>query len=350
VVDTLEYMPGKPRINGSSLNLWRSMGIEPQTGDIQPFFELLVNNVGDQNAVRWMFQWMAYPLQNLGAKLNTYIHLFGPSGTGKNMVLRPLERIYGKNFVTIAKDNLSSNFNSVYAAKQFIHIDELHGDGHTDKLVAQKIKMIVTGESTVVNMKGQPEYSISNHANLMTTSNYYDSVKLDSDDRRAFVVKFENIDDKRGDQEYWMEYVEWCDGGGAESLYQYLLDYNLDGFDPKGWALATKWKSEVTDASRSPVEQWVQELLENSEAAVPMNYMNRCVFTAKELATLFYSKGADDLTPGQIQAVGKAMRNAGFEMANAGGPVKSKGALARYWVVCKRDQEWGHSECVANLV
>jgi len=349
-VESLDYMPGKERIFGDKLNLWRGMGLHPIDGNVQPFFELLVNNVEDQAIVRWLFQWLAYPLQNPGAKLNTYLHIFGQSGTGKNMVLRPLERIYGPNFVMISRDNLKSDFNSVYAAKQLVHVDELHGgDQLVATAIAQKIKMLVTGTTIVVNQKGQPEYVIRNFANMILTSNYYDSIKLDDDDRRACVVRFENMEDKRGDQDYWMEYVDWCDNGGAEALYQYLLEYDMDGFDPAGWAPHTKWKDLVTDASRSPLERWVHDLAISPDEIIPMNMMNKCLFTSKELSTLFYSLGGDELRKGQIDAMGKALRNGGFEMANEGSPVKVAGTLNRYWVVKERTRTWDHSECVRHF-
>lgn len=349
-VERIEYMPGAPRIHNNTLNLWHEMGCQPIPGEIQPFFDVVVNNVGDHDIVRWMFQWMAYPLQNLGAKLNSYMHLFGPSGIGKNMVLRPLERIYGENFVRISRDNLESNFNSIYSAKQLVHIDELYGGDRTIATkISQKLKFMVTNEKIPVNMKGQPEYEISNFANFISTSNYYDSLRLDDDDRRACVIKFENIDDKRGDQEYWMEYVNWCDNGGAEALYHYLLEYDTDDFDVKGWAPATQWKDQVKDASRSPLERWVHDLGVEPETILPMSNLHKSLFTTKELAVLYYGIGADDLKKGQIDAVSIHMRNAGFEMANGGKLVKVKGMPARYWIVRGRHLSWDHNDCVRHL-
>jgi len=349
-VSRIDYLPGKPRIFDDALNLWHGMGIHPQNGEVQPFFELLVNNVGDHDIVRWIFQWLAHPLQNMGAKMNTYLHLFGPSGVGKNMIMRPLSRIYGKNFIAISKENIDSNFNSIYAGKQIIHVDEMHGgDKQANVRTAQKIKLLVTSEQLVVNQKGQPEYSINNFANLVTTSNYYDSLKLDEDDRRACVVKFENIDDKRGDQGYWMEYVQWCDNGGSEALYQYLLDYDMDGFDPMGWAPHTKWKAQVTDSSRTPLERWVYELRDMPDAVIPMSSMNKCIFTSKDLAVLYFGVSPDDLKKGQIDVMASILRNGGFDMANDGAYVKIEGIPQRYWIVKERGREWSHADCVQHI-
>jgi hypothetical protein len=349
-VTRIDYMPGKPRIHDDALNLWKGMGCNPAAGEVQPFFELLVNNIGDHDIVRWALQWMAYPLQNMGAKLNTYLHLFGPSGTGKNMLLRPLQRVYGGNFISMSKENIESNFNSIYAGKQLVHIDEMHGGDRQSAIrVQQKLKLLVTSTSIVVNQKGQPEYEIRNFANIVTTSNYYDSIRLDEDDRRACVIKFENIDDKRGDQEYWLDFVTWCDNGGAEALYHYLLEYDMDGFDPMGWAPRTKWKDQVTDASRSPIERWVHELRDDPETAIPMNMANKALFTSKELATLYFNTVPDDIKKGQIDAVSSCLRNAGFAMANDGKYVKFNDTTLKYWVIKRRDETWDHADCLHHL-
>ncbi|TXH15268.1 MAG: DUF3854 domain-containing protein, partial [Hyphomicrobiaceae bacterium] len=103
-VEELRYVPGaEPMVPGEFLNLWRGMGLEPEQGDVSPWLELLERQVPDEGLRRWIIQWVAYPLQNLGAKMNSYVHLYGPPGTGKNALLAPLLRVYGRNGVVIGK-------------------------------------------------------------------------------------------------------------------------------------------------------------------------------------------------------------------------------------------------------
>lgn len=338
-VERIDYVPGGERIQSGALNLWRGLGVAPMPGEVEPFLGLLANNIPDPQLRVWLLRWLAYPLQNLGGKTTTFVHLFGPSGTGKNMLVRPLLRIFGPNAVTIGKEQLESAFNSVYAAKQLIHMDELHGGNEaTARKIYNKIKMLVSGETIVVNQKGQPEYEVRNHANLITTSNYVDSIKLDDDDRRAAVIKFKPTKDRRNDEGYWRSYIDWCDGDGAAHLLDYLLKLDLGDFNPHAWAPETEEKQMVKSASKNAMEDWVDMLLSDPDSVVPAIYGARALFTPKELAIMYL--GDPDPHPGQVIALGKVLMNKGLEKADNGAAIKVKGNVYRYWIVKRRDAKW----------
>jgi putative DNA primase/helicase len=364
-VQALDYMPGYPQIwedpkSGlSKLNLWRGMGCEPESGlsSPDPWLELLSHNVEDEWLRNWIVGWFAYPLQNPGAKMNTLLLIFGPSGTGKGLFLAPFRSIYGDNAITISSENLKSTFNSVYANKQFIHADELKRVRDEGDSVNQKLKLLVTDEFMVVNTKGQPEYRVRNCANWALTSNYFDCLKLDQDDRRACVVHWSPLSetvDRRGDQEYWIKYVEWLDAGGAASLYQYLLEFDLSGFDPHAWAPATEAKLQVTESAMLPMELWMKDLWTDPDTSLPLVSAGRCLWTAKEIAVLYYGLGEGDLTQGQLKGVSNGLRNQGFQQAAGGAAIRAhgrEGAQARYWVIRNRaDKRWGQTQqCLVHL-
>lgn len=347
---SLEYSPGKGRLivgdRGGlpNLNLWRGMGLDPEPGDVDPWLELLANNVENDELRQWIVAWCAYPLQNPGKKLNSYVLMFGPSGTGKNLFFKPLHAIYGGNAVIVDTDALKSTFTSYYAQRQFVHADELVRARGEEDLVSQRVKALVTQEMLKVNRKGQPEYEIANHVNLAITSNYWDCVKLDQDDRRACVVRWGvGGVDRRGDQAYWQRYVKWAENGwGPAALYNYLLGVDISWFDPAAWAPATAWKEEVKTATMSPMEAWIADLYADPEVVLPLPGQSKAVWTAKELAVLYYGEGEAELSPGKIKAIANALRNGGFQQAHGGKLIKrpSTGQPERWWVVQRRDEEW----------
>ena len=288
VVEALAYEPGLPRMCHSAdgtpaLNLWRGWGIAPMAGNIDPWLQLLAGNVKDPALMDWMLDWLAYPLQNPGKKLNSLMLIFGPSGTGKDLFLRPLHAIYGgHNAVKISNDELRSSFTSLYSQRQFVHADELKRVQTAADVVNQKIKGLVTSATLTVNKKGDPEYKIRNTVNLAITSNYYDCIKLDEDDRRATVIRWEPLtpaDDRRGDQPYWVDYVRWADGPGPAAIFYELLTRDLSKFDPAAWALHTSWKSDVIDAARSPTERYVANL-RDADPDLPPLTDGRQLFTS----------------------------------------------------------------------
>jgi len=352
VVTNIVYAPGKPRIHGGALNTWDGMGLQPQAGDATQWLRLLEMNVKDEDLRNWILDWLAYPLQNPGGKLNSLLLLFGPSGTGKDMFLRPFHRIYGGNAVKVSNDELRSTFTSIYAAKQFIHADELKRLSHQD-VINQRVKGIVTNEFMTVNRKGDPEYKIKNVSNLAITSNYFDCIKLDEDDRRAAVVRWEPYNafmDRRGDPSFWLPLVQWIDDQGSSIIYDYLLRRDLGNFNPGAWAPVTAEKGEVIDSARSPIERFVAQLKTEPEANLPPLTSGRVLFKTRELAVYHYGT---EPAKGQVDALGNELRNQGFKLANQGKVIKSLSGVARWWVIPQKEypaQDWNlPAACTAHL-
>jgi hypothetical protein len=343
-VDVLSYTPGQPRIHANTLNTWRGMGVDPAPGNVDQWLALLSNNAPTPDIAEWILDWLSFPLQNLGAKLNTLLLLFGPSGTGKDLFLTPMHAIYGGNSVKISNDELRSQFTSLYAARQFIHADELKRVQSAADAVNQKIKGIVTNKTTTVNRKGDPEYKIRNVSNLAITSNYYDCVKLDEDDRRAAVIRWSPALpelDFRGVQSYWKPLADWLESEvAAAAIHDYLLTRDISGFDPAAWAPGTAAKEEVIDAARNPLERFVAQLRADPQLHLPPLTDGRSLFSAKELT--MYHLGTEP-TKGQVDALSNEMRNQNFVRASEGKSIRSKSGVSRWWVVQRPDtppQNW----------
>lgn len=336
-VACLRYVPGGEAIvPGQYLNLWRGMGVEPQRGPVDPWLKLLETQVPHEWLRKWIISWFACPLQKLGAKLNSYIHLYGPPGTGKNALIAPFHRIYGSNSVVIGKDQIGSTFNSIYATRQLVNIDELHGgSGPEAAAIGNRIKMLTTSPTLTVNKKGEPEYEVDNHVNLVTTSNYLDSVKLDDGDRRAAVVQFGTRDSRLPDT-FFREYFQWVENGGAEALYQFLLEWDCSGFDPAGWAPMTEWKEAVTDATRGAMEAWVKDLWDDPDSVLPPLLRSVSVLTPEQLGAAYYPDEQGKNTPGLRNALGKRMQDIGFNKVE----VKVDGAKKRVWIIRDKERAW----------
>ena len=356
-VSALVYEPGLPSLvpgpQGQDLNTWRGWGTTATPADVTPWLDLLASNVKDPIFIDWILDWLAYPIQFPGKKLSTLMLIFGPSGTGKDRFLRPMHIIYGRdNTVEISNDELRSSFTSLYAQRQFVHANELKRVKDAADQVNQKIKALVTSTTLTYNKKGEPEYKVRNTVNLAITSNYYDCVKLDEDDRRATVIRWEPvspISDHRGDQHYWAAYSKWVEADGAKAIFHFLQTRDLSRFDPDAWSLSSAAKAEVVDAARTPIQRFVAEL-KSGCPSLPPYCEGRQLFTAKELAIHFY-EGLP--SPGQSHALADEMRNQGIQKANGGKKIKARETGELFWVVPQDGlpaQDWSSpAVCTAHI-
>jgi len=331
-VDKLVYSPQLPvGLNAPHcLNLFRGLGTTPMNGPVTPWLALLEHGVPDLDLRHWLIKWLAYPLQNLGGKLNTYILFYGPQGVGKNALLAPMLSIYGNNSSVLSRERLVSDFNEGYAAKQFVNLDELHGGNSAEAtLIANKLKMLTTGATLTVNGKGKATYDVDNHVNLVITSNYSDCIKLDEGDRRAAVIQFGTREHIIRDPHYWDAYFAWAQASGPAHLLDYLLRVDLTGFDPHGRAPTTEWKEHVTDATRGPMEKFVRDLWDDAQSALPIIMRSAKVLNADQLAIAYMPEETHKITPGLKNALGMRMADAGFKRAE----LKIDGRKVRMWVI-----------------
>lgn len=341
-VERMEYSPGSPPlVAGEYLNTWRGMGVEPYAGEVDTWLELIERRIPDEKLRKWVIQWFAYSLQNLGGKTTAYLHLYGPPGSGKNALLAPFMKIYGDNAIVIGRDNMTSSFNSIYATKQFVNIDELHsGGGMEGVAIGNRIKMITTSPTLTVNTKGQPEYKVQNHVQLVTTANYADAIKLDEGDRRACVVRFGEVGDAMRER-FWEEYFRWLDLGGAEALYAYMLGVDMTGFVASDSAPMTEWKADVTDATRGAMDKWCRDLRQFPDEMLPALMQGARFLSSEQLGSLYVGQDQGKNTVGLRNSLGLKMKDAGFLRTDN---IKVDGKTVRYWIIRDLDKEWTTEE------
>jgi putative DNA primase/helicase len=63
----------------------------------------------------WLLDWLAYPLQNPGAKMQSCILIHGAQGAGKNTFFGTLLEIYSNEYsVEFGPAQLENRFNAVF--------------------------------------------------------------------------------------------------------------------------------------------------------------------------------------------------------------------------------------------
>ena len=359
VVDRLTYLPGQPRLapDGSYANLWTGWGVAPASGDVTPWLELMDHLFRNEEPGerRWFTQWLAYPLQHPGTKLFTAAVFFGRThGTGKSLLGVTMGRLYGRqNFSLIGAKHLRGSFNGWAAGKQFILVDDVTGsDKYQD---ADALKQLITETEVRINVKYVADYAVPDTMNFMFTSQRGDVMLLEDTDRRFYTheAPAQTLPDS-----FYKRYDAWYKSdAGAAALFDYLLSYDLTGFNPNAKAYLNAAKERMIVTSRSDISAWVHDTLETPDVKLKRGevILTQDLFTSAELLAL-YVADAERQAGGFTRAssvtangVSKALSAAGVNQLLGGKPLRlPDGSQGRYFAL--RHRERWEAASAAELV
>ena len=296
-----DFVPGGPTVVKNHINLWKSWGAEPVSGNIEPWIELLDYVFGTSSTERkWAEQWMAYPIQNPGVKLNTAMVIWSVrQGVGKSLLGETVGLLYGKHFKTISAQELHSQYNGWAQDALFILGEENSGaDRRAD---ANKLKQLITGKTVFVNEKYRVARERMNRMNFLFTSNHSDAFHLELHDRRFFVW---SIDAAPKDGAFYDRFVKWRDSAdGLSALMQHLKQVDLDGFNPHGHAPVTKAKVEMVEYSKTDLERWLSDTIVDEFIDASLG---KEIVSLQDLVDLYH--GASGSSRTNTTAMGKALR------------------------------------------
>lgn len=297
----VDFVPGAAAIVDNKINLWQGWGVTPLAGDIVPWIAFLdYLFAGDPDARKWIEQWIAYPIQYPGAKLTTAVVLWSINqGVGKSMLGDTIGKLYGSHFKTISAVELHASFNGWIRDCQFVLGEE--NSSADQRADSNKLKGMITGDTIIINEKFQPMLEMQNRVNFMFTSNHPDAFHLEDADRRYFVWE---IIANRMPNEFYGKFIDWRDNrGGLSAMMHHLQNIDLTGFDPKANALVTEAKREMIHQSKSELERWFGETLED-ETSILLTF-GKQVTCLEEITETFNRKHRTRTT---TTAVSRALR------------------------------------------
>ena len=259
-----------PRI---TCNLWGGWPMQAKEGKCDELLALLeylcLNEKNDIGIFGWILKWLAYPLQNPGAKMKTALVVHGPQRVGKNFFFESVMQIYGQYGEVIDQDALEDKYNDCFSKKLFLIADEVIARQELYH-VKNKLKGMITGRRIRINPKNVKSYWEDNHCNLVFLSNETQPLVLERDDGRHVVLwtppKLEPDFYKRVEQE--------VDAGGVEALYWHLLhNVDLAGFNEYTPPPMTAAKQDLMELSMDSTErfcrEWIAGHIEHFEDPVP---------------------------------------------------------------------------------
>lgn len=216
---------------------------------------------GEKNGAevnKWLLQWMAYPLQNPGAKMSSAVIMHGPQGTGKSAIFQSLAKIYGDYATILNQRGLEDKFNSDWVDKKLFVLAEEVVTRQEMWHIKNELKELVTGEFLRVNTKHAAAYRQRNHINIVYLSNEGQPLPIENDDRRHLVIWTPPALKQYVYDGLWQEIEE----GGVAAFHHYLLNLDLSDFHPKKRPPFTQAKAELIQVSKASEDRFLDEWVE----------------------------------------------------------------------------------------
>lgn len=237
-------------------NLWAGWPSVPKRGSCERLLELLAyltNHDPKQGPelFSWVMRWLAYPIQNPGAKMQTALLMHGPEGTGKNTFFNTVRGLYGRYGTQFSQVEVESKFNDWASGKLFAIGNEVVSRAELYHIQG-RLKSMITESEWIINPKNLPTRQEANHCNFVFFSNRIDIAKLDPDDRRYCVI----WTPPKLTEDFYVVVREELDNGGAAALHEELLGLDMTGFGAHTAPPYTAAKSDLVELSMDSTERF----------------------------------------------------------------------------------------------
>lgn len=244
------------------INLYQGLGIETLKNELgEPLIQeqcfkkcqgiiSLIHHLCEyeKEAIIFLLKWLAYPLQNQGAKMATCVLMHGNvQGAGKSLLFgNIMKNIYGEYHATVGQQQLDSNYNDWIENKLFAVFEEIV-DNKKKHNVMGMIKHLITGETIYISKKFISGWEMDNYLNSVFLSNNTQPLPIEEKDRRFLILN----PSRALTGELYQKVIDEIDSDGIPAFYSYLMQIDLKDFKAHAKPPMTKAKQNLIDYSRN---------------------------------------------------------------------------------------------------
>lgn len=248
--DNKNYQP----IIKNCYNLYSKFSHEPSKGEIKTSLSFMKHIFGDQIDLGLKYIKILYekptqilPILTLASK---------ERDTGKTTFINWMEMIFGANSVLISPEDLIHPFNSNYASKNIILVDETFIEKQSG---VEKLKSLSTAKSLKVSQKNVSEYNIPFYGKfILCTNKIRDFMRIDEDEVRFWIREVPKIAGKKN------VLIEDQLMAEIPAFIKYLIDMPDINYDTGSRMVFTKdeIKTEALSVVKSESKNGLQKSLE----------------------------------------------------------------------------------------
>lgn len=228
---------------------------------IPDLYHKLLNHLteGKKDSYERILKWLAF---SLVGKNPTYLVLVGGKGVGKTILADSvLKELHGaSNYMTMTNDTFKGQFNGEIDDHTFGYLDELFMQRNARDQIS-KLKLM-NNESIRVEKKYAPAFMARNHLNLYISSNEYEGIPLEGDNRRLFIPFC--TDKKLKDTELIHQVDEYKKIENISKLGRYLLGIAPTFEEVRDPYVCPIVEEKIQDASEKEWERWAVKWFSDS--------------------------------------------------------------------------------------
>lgn len=233
---------------------------------VQPWLDLIkdVWAAGDMSAYKYLISWIRYPLKNPGFKNDTFLHIFGPEGTGKSKLVEFLrDFVFGKRLTGFFQGlhNFMGEHVTSKAGRALWIIDECMTTGNDKNMNWDGFKSDITGQTVRENPKFGTITDKTNIGNAICLTNHKDALNLTRNQRRGSC--FRVSDHLMQNQEYFGKlHNEFYNQESGNHFFTYLINLPEEECVNSRAVYHTELEKEIKDMSKPLHEVFIEEFLE----------------------------------------------------------------------------------------
>ena len=206
-------------------------------------------------------QWIAHQIQFPGKQILWSPVIQSIQGVGKSFFGELLRCCLGdRNVGTVSPTQVISDFNGWATGVSVNVLEELRVKGHNRYNAVNSLKPLITDRMIQINDKGVKQFMTYNTTNYICFTNYKDSLPLDSDDRRWWVI-FVNIDS--------LDEMSNIVGESAITYFPNLFNaVRTYGSEIRKWLLEYNLTSEFLSIKQAPITNEKLNMIATEECSL----------------------------------------------------------------------------------
>lgn len=251
-----------------AVNSWRPFDrslrvADPQAAGVGLFLDHISFLFGE-DAPRFL-DWLAHIEQRPGVLPHTsWLHIARQFGMGRNWLASVLSRVWAGSVASNLDliQMLKGGFNEQLSRKVLAVVDEIREGGRDSQWeYSEKLKSLINEEVRRINPKYGHVSKEFNSCRWLMFSNHLSAIPIENKDRRFEVVALESA--PKGPEYYIRLYQALESREFIAAVATVLRERDISNFNPGAHARNSKAKQAVTDASRTPMAEACQLLVEH---------------------------------------------------------------------------------------